>query len=147
MEPSEEPPAKRARIRARRGASCRICRTRKLKCDGLKPSCSRCIKSGDESGCVYDLEKPDELEEGSIVLPNSPTSCAEHRTLPLPPSKQEARIIQLERTVAHLQRRLLAEHESKENPQLLEIVVMPMGASSVSIACMCYMSCCDNHIT
>jgi len=147
MATSEEPPAKRARIRARRGASCRVCRTRKLKCDSLKPRCSRCIKSGDESDCVYDLEKPDELEGSSVVLPSSPTLGAEHIALPLPPSKQEARIIQLEQTVAHLQRRLLAEHDSKENPRLLEIVVMPMGASSVSIACMCFISCCDNHIT
>ena len=54
--------------------------------------------------------------------------------MPLPPSKQEARIMQLERTVAHLQRRLLDEHEAKENPQLLEMVVMPMGASLVNIA-------------
>jgi hypothetical protein len=59
-----EPPAKKPRTRAKRGASCRVCRQRKLKCDGVKPTCSRCVKSSDPD-CIYDKERH-EYEESSM---------------------------------------------------------------------------------
>ena len=44
--------AKRRRI----AFSCFECRRRKLKCDRLFPSCSRCLKGGSSEGCSYDSE-------------------------------------------------------------------------------------------
>lgn len=46
------PAAKRRRI----AFSCLDCRRRKLKCDRIFPSCSRCQKGGHPESCTYDTE-------------------------------------------------------------------------------------------
>lgn len=51
--PHDDTPAtKRRRI----AFSCLDCRRRKLKCDRLFPSCSRCKKGGHSESCTYDSE-------------------------------------------------------------------------------------------
>ena len=48
----DSPAAKRRRI----AFSCFDCRRRKLKCDRLFPSCTRCQKGGHPESCTYDSE-------------------------------------------------------------------------------------------
>ena len=48
----DTPAAKRRRI----AFSCFECRRRKLKCDRLFPSCTRCLKGGHPESCTYDSE-------------------------------------------------------------------------------------------
>lgn len=48
----DTPASKRRRI----AFSCLDCRRRKLKCDRLFPSCSRCRKGGHPESCTYDSE-------------------------------------------------------------------------------------------
>lgn len=48
----ETPASKRRRI----AFSCLDCRRRKLKCDRILPSCSRCQKGGHPQTCTYDTE-------------------------------------------------------------------------------------------
>lgn len=48
----DNPASKRRRI----AFSCLDCRRRKLKCDRLFPSCSRCKKGGHPETCMYDTE-------------------------------------------------------------------------------------------
>ena len=51
--PHDDTPApKRRRI----AFSCRDCRRRKLRCDRVFPSCSRCQKGGHAESCTYDSE-------------------------------------------------------------------------------------------
>ncbi|KAB5591433.1 Fungal Zn, 2-cys(6) binuclear cluster domain containing protein [Ceratobasidium theobromae] len=45
-----------------RGTGCHICRQRKVRCDGLRPTCTRCIKSNAE--CTYD----EEIKKSKITL-------------------------------------------------------------------------------
>ncbi|KAM0749887.1 hypothetical protein T439DRAFT_41771 [Meredithblackwellia eburnea MCA 4105] len=56
---SQAPPAPRPlRAMLARGAACDLCRSRKVKCDSVKPVCSQCKKSArgnlSEINCVYD---------------------------------------------------------------------------------------------
>jgi hypothetical protein len=37
-----------------RGKACLRCRKRKMKCNGVKPSCQQCLKAGKEDCCEYD---------------------------------------------------------------------------------------------
>ncbi|KAF9199381.1 hypothetical protein BGZ49_010513 [Haplosporangium sp. Z 27] len=37
---------------------CARCRTKKTKCDKVKPTCSNCLKSGSDTPCVYDNDEP-----------------------------------------------------------------------------------------
>ena len=50
--PEDTPASKRRRI----AFSCLDCRRRKLRCDRLFPSCSRCQKGGYPESCTYDSE-------------------------------------------------------------------------------------------
>ncbi|KAJ1311348.1 hypothetical protein OPQ81_009841 [Rhizoctonia solani] len=45
-----------------RGTGCHVCRTRKVRCDGVRPSCGRCVKSRAE--CTYD----EEIKKSKITL-------------------------------------------------------------------------------
>ncbi|CAE6521204.1 unnamed protein product [Rhizoctonia solani] len=45
-----------------RGTGCHVCRTRKVKCDGTRPACSRCVKS--RTDCTYD----EEIKKSKITL-------------------------------------------------------------------------------
>lgn len=42
---------------SRRRMACQSCRVRKVKCDGLRPSCGFCVSAGNQ--CVY-LDNPDQ---------------------------------------------------------------------------------------
>ena len=58
----DSPASKRRRI----AFSCLACRRRKLKCDRIYPSCSRCQKGGHPEICVYDAEAVESrLPQGS----------------------------------------------------------------------------------
>ena len=52
--PQDDNPAPNKRRRI--AFSCLDCRRRKLKCDRVFPSCSRCQKSGNSESCTYDTE-------------------------------------------------------------------------------------------
>ncbi|EUC66725.1 fungal Zn, 2-cys(6) binuclear cluster domain protein [Rhizoctonia solani AG-3 Rhs1AP] len=72
-----------------RGTGCHICRQRKVRCDGARPACGRCVKSRAE--CTYDEEvkkskitllrdeiselkkRIQELEGGSDQIPHPPS--------------------------------------------------------------------------
>ncbi|KAH7344907.1 hypothetical protein B0J17DRAFT_637499 [Rhizoctonia solani] len=45
-----------------RGTGCHICRQRKVRCDGTRPACGRCVKSRSE--CTYD----EEIKKSKITL-------------------------------------------------------------------------------
>ncbi|CUA76800.1 putative transcriptional regulatory protein C1773,12 [Schizosaccharomyces pombe 972h-] [Rhizoctonia solani] len=45
-----------------RGTGCHICRQRKVRCDGIRPACGRCVKSRAE--CTYD----EEVKKSKITL-------------------------------------------------------------------------------
>ena len=57
----ETPASKRRRI----AFSCLDCRRRKLKCDRIYPSCTRCQKGGQPQNCTYDTEAVDTLNQSS----------------------------------------------------------------------------------
>ncbi|KAL2053599.1 hypothetical protein ABVK25_006252 [Lepraria finkii] len=57
----ETPASKRRRI----AFSCLDCRRRKLKCDRIYPSCTRCQKGGHPQNCTYDTEAVDTLNQSS----------------------------------------------------------------------------------
>jgi len=46
------PPAENTQMPKPKRLACMICRKRKLKCDGIKPSCSTCSRLG--HSCAYD---------------------------------------------------------------------------------------------
>lgn len=83
------PPTGNANVPKPKRLACMICRKRKLKCDGNKPSCSTCTrlnhtcaydevrrKSGPKRGYVKALEE--RLSE--TTAPSQPLSCASGRT-------------------------------------------------------------------
>ena len=57
--PQDDNPAPNKRRRI--AFSCLDCRRRKLKCDRVFPSCSRCQKSGNADSCTYDSEAVDSV--------------------------------------------------------------------------------------
>lgn len=50
--PIEAPPGGNSSVPKPKRLACMICRKRKLKCDGIKPSCSTCSRLGHT--CAYD---------------------------------------------------------------------------------------------
>ncbi|PVH93525.1 hypothetical protein DM02DRAFT_603875 [Periconia macrospinosa] len=60
-EPRHEPPPKSLAARKPRvSIACRSCRTRKVRCNGGKPMCSKC--AGSSEPCVYDERRRDRLK-------------------------------------------------------------------------------------
>lgn len=53
IRPQEDAIETRSRKRARRNSSCLKCRARKLRCDGVRPTCQRCRKQ--DAKCEYEL--------------------------------------------------------------------------------------------
>lgn len=68
----ETPASKRRRI----AFSCLDCRRRKLKCDRLFPSCTRCQKGGHPESCTYDNE--------AVELATTQSSGEKNRTRDFP---------------------------------------------------------------
>ncbi|KAH9945112.1 uncharacterized protein BXZ73DRAFT_73316 [Epithele typhae] len=58
--------------RAPRGAACLNCRRRKMRCDGTRPICLQCVRTGRENDCEYtdgpDLSPTQQLEEQIVRL-------------------------------------------------------------------------------
>jgi Fungal Zn(2)-Cys(6) binuclear cluster domain len=63
-------PAAAGRKRRRKTFSCLDCRQRKLKCDNVRPSCSRCQKVGRSAFCTYDSSS---VSEARVDHPNATT--------------------------------------------------------------------------
>jgi len=51
-DPGKAPDSDNSNIPKPKRLACMICRKRKLKCDGIKPSCSTCTRLG--HSCAYD---------------------------------------------------------------------------------------------
>ncbi|KAL1639416.1 hypothetical protein SLS58_007997 [Diplodia intermedia] len=49
---------------ASRHIACKLCRDRKVRCDGGQPRCQRCLRSGDE--CVYTLPAKQQRRHGDL---------------------------------------------------------------------------------
>ncbi|PBP26904.1 fungal specific transcription factor domain-containing protein, partial [Diplocarpon rosae] len=90
--------------------ACVICRKRKLKCDGTKPSCSTCSrlghscaydeirrKSGPKRGYVKALEE--RLSRFGALLPSGITYAERHKANELPPSEQVENLLKTQDTV------------------------------------------------
>ena len=53
--PSREPVPDNSSVPKPKRLACMICRKRKLKCDGVRPSCSTCSRLG--HACAYDEQR------------------------------------------------------------------------------------------
>ncbi|KAF4971158.1 hypothetical protein FZEAL_9912 [Fusarium zealandicum] len=71
--------------------ACMICRKRKLKCDGIRPSCSTCSRLG--HACAYDEQRRKSGPKRGYVKAleerlNPPQNVPKSTSIPLPPAPQ-----------------------------------------------------------